>query len=177
MPTDQDDRGLDAIRKAVSEAELASARDKLIRANMGQLTMQREEAVHTDPSGFVTKDSGRRDEFETGARRDVQDDKPGYDQIPVWALERLAYVYTRGAKKYGRDNWKKGISYCRMIASILRHVFAFAKGETDEDHLAQAAWNLFGLMYYQWAIDQGKLPASLDDRELPRKKVSNAANP
>lgn len=116
---------------------------------------------------FVTKDSGKREDFETGARRDVQDDKPGYEQIPVWALERLAMVYTRGAKKYGRDNWKKGIPFTRMLASALRHIFQFCQGEGDEDHLAQAAWNLFGIMYYEWAIQHGKLNGNLDDRDLP----------
>jgi hypothetical protein len=48
--------------------------------------------------GFLTKDSGQRQAFDTGAVRDVQDDKPRYELVSVPALTRLAALYARGAQ-------------------------------------------------------------------------------
>lgn len=98
---------------------------------------------------FEVKDSGERQRFSSGAQRDTQDDKPRFDLIPPKALERLAYVYARGADKYDENNWMKGIPFQRTLASAERHLKAFEMGKTDEDHIAQAAWNLFAIMHYQ----------------------------
>jgi hypothetical protein len=40
------------------------------------------------------KDSGERQEFETGARRDTQEGKPRFGLIPPYPLRRLAMHYT-----------------------------------------------------------------------------------
>lgn len=101
----------------------------------------------TDP--YVTKDSGARDNFETGARRDTQDGKPRFDLIPSASLERLAGLYGRGAEKYGPYNWARGIPVSRNIASLERHLQQFKAGERDEDHLAAVAWNAFAIMHYE----------------------------
>jgi hypothetical protein len=98
---------------------------------------------------FEVKDSGERQQFGTGAHRDTQDDKPRYDLIPVEALERVAMLYTRGAQKYEENNWQKGIPKMRCFASLLRHAYAWVKGERDEDHLAAVVWNAFAIMYYE----------------------------
>lgn len=95
------------------------------------------------------KDSGERQEFETGARRDAQDDKPLYALIPAGPLYRLAMHYTNGAKKYGPNNWTKGIPMSRCVESLLRHIEAFRMGDESEDHLAAVAWNAFALMWYE----------------------------
>lgn len=98
---------------------------------------------------FVTKDSGQREEYETGARRDTQEGKPRYDLIPSFALKRLAGLYARGAEKYDDHNWTKGITFSRMLASLERHLHQFKQGDTDEDHLAAIAWNALGIMHFQ----------------------------
>ena len=98
---------------------------------------------------FVVKDSGKRQQFGTGAQRDTQDDKPRYDLIPSKALERLAYVYARGAQKYDENNWMKGIPFQRALASAERHLQQYKQGDKEEDHLAQAAWNIFAILHYQ----------------------------
>ena len=114
---------------------------------------------------FILKDSGKRQEFNTGAVRDIQDKKPRYDLIPPHSLKRLANVYTKGALKYSDRNWEKGISFQRCIASALRHIEAFRLGINDEDHLGQAAWNLFAIMEFQ---DLGR--NDLDDMIKYEKK-------
>src|SRR2546426_2558799 len=68
------------------------------------------------------RDSGKRQEFESGARRDTQDDKPRYGLVPPGPLRRLAMHYTNGAKKYGENNWTKGMPCSRSWESLERHV-------------------------------------------------------
>lgn len=98
---------------------------------------------------FIIKDSGKREEFKSGAVRDTQDGKPRFDLIPPHALKRLADVYMRGANKYSEWNWFTGIPFQRCIASAMRHIESFRRGETDEDHLAQSVFNLMAIMEFQ----------------------------
>lgn len=100
-------------------------------------------------NGFIVKDSGERENFETGARRDTQQDKPRPALISPFAIERIAYVYARGAQKYGDRNWEKGIPFSRYLDSAERHLMAFKQGLEDEDHLAMAVWNLMAILHHQ----------------------------
>lgn len=123
-------------------------------------------AEYNTPKGgkdFVTKDSGQREEFSTGARRDSLKGKARYDLIPWESAKRLAELYQRGAVKYGENNWEKGIPFSRVYGSLIRHVFQYAEGDATEDHLAAVAWNAFTLMAYECRIQEGKLPQSLVD--------------
>lgn len=140
---------------------------------------------------YTTKDSGQRDEFPTGARRDTQDGKGRFDLIPPQLLQqlaqelervgedrdtllgltllpmrplmRLAALYGRGAQKYGPSNWRCGIPLSRTLSSLLRHIVAWTAGMDDEDHLAAVIWNAFTLLATQSLIQEGVLPASLGD--------------
>lgn len=71
---------------------------------------------------FVVKDSGERQEFVTGARRDIQVGKGRFDLIPPLPVRRLAMIYEAGALKYGEHNWKKGIPLSRYLDSAERHL-------------------------------------------------------
>lgn len=60
--------------------------------------------------------------------------KPMLNLIDPQAIEGLAAVLTFGAKKYAADNWRGGINNSRLIASLLRHLFAIMRGEyTDPE--------------------------------------------
>ena len=59
-------------------------------------------------------------------------DKLPLDLLDPLALEGLAAVLAFGAKKYSAHNWRKGISYSRLIAALLRHTFAIIKGERND---------------------------------------------
>lgn len=98
---------------------------------------------------FITKDSGKRQQFDTGMVRDTQENKPRYDLIPICSLKRLADLYARGAIKYDDNNWQKGQPYSRAYASLFRHIIGWREGDRSEDHLAAVAWNAFALMYYE----------------------------
>lgn len=104
---------------------------------------------------FEIKDSGQRQEFESGARRDTQEDKPRYSLISYWALERVVWVFTRGAKKYGDHNWQRGMPYSRYLDSAGRHLAQWVKGERDEDHLAMAVWNLMAILHHEEVGPEG----------------------
>lgn len=114
-----------------------------------------------ESSGFGLKDSGVREQFDTGSQRDARAGKGRFDLIPPMALRRLAGVYEKGAAKYDDDNWKKGQPLRRFLDSGLRHVAAVMEGKEDEDHVFQAVWNLVG---YAWTLDEiraGRLPEAL----------------
>ncbi len=137
---------------------------------------------------FVIKDSGKRQEFTTGARRDTQDGKGDYsriplewlhdltlalqrrgqdtdrlDLLPVEELLRLSAVYGKGAYKYGDYNWQKGIPMSRYASSINRHMKDFAAGDRSEDHMMQLAWNCFAMAWTETAVREGRLPRELGD--------------
>ena len=63
----------------------------------------------------------------TGMKFDQE--KPRVDLLDPLALEGLAKVLTFGAKKYAAHNWRKGIANTRLIAAMLRHLFAIMRGE------------------------------------------------
>lgn len=107
----------------------------------------RKETDLTD--GFITRDSGQREDFASGARRDTQDGKPRYDLIPPRPLKRLAELMARGAEKYGDSNWTLGMPSSRFLASLMRHQEAYRLGDRTEDHLAAVAFNAFSIMYFE----------------------------
>lgn len=64
------------------------------------------------------------------------------------AMRRIAETYGEGALKYGDDNWKKGFQRSVMISHCVEHIRLYMAGNTDEDHLAHAAWNLMSQMWF-----------------------------
>lgn len=110
--------------------------------------------------GFVTKDSGQREEFSTGMVRDTQDNKPRYDLIDTAFLKRWAELMARGAKKYGENNWKKAATteeLTRFRASAIRHMFQYLEDDTTEDHAAAVAFNLAGAEMVKERLKKGPL--------------------
>ena len=96
---------------------------------------------------FETKDSGKRQEFSTGMKRDVQEDKPRYDLLDMAMLKRWAELMARGAQKYGEENWRMASTeeeLKRFKASALRHCIQWFNGDRDEDHGAAVMFNISG---------------------------------
>lgn len=118
---------------------------------------------------YGMKDSGARQEFETGARRDLQTGKGRPDLVPTLFIQRLAVVMEKGAEKYGDRNWEKGMPLSRYYASAQRHLMQAFDGDTDEDHLGQCAFNIAAFMWTLNEIVCGRLPHSLDDRPIPEQ--------
>ena len=83
---------------------------------------------------YQLKDSGKRQEFTTGAIRDTAEGKGRYDLISPIATKRLAIVLEKGAKKYSSRNWERGMNLGRLIDSAKRHLDQFLEGNRGEDH-------------------------------------------
>ena len=115
---------------------------------------------------MTLKDSGKRQEFATGAVRDIQEGKGRYDLLPPEAIREIAQHFEAGAIKYDARNWERGIPLSRFLSSGLRHAFAVLEGRDDENHAAAASWNLLCFIATRERIRLGKLPADLDD--LPK---------
>ena len=100
----------------------------------------------------IPKSSYEKDVLTEGMKYDG--DKLRFDLIPPEPLERLAEVYTMGAAKYEDRNWEKGIKWGRVFGAIMRHMWAWWKGEDVDPesglpHLAHAAWGCFALLEYR----------------------------
>jgi len=109
---------------------------------------------------FTTKDSGQREQYDSGMQRDTQDGKPRFDLLyPLGIpygdqfLTRVAELLARGAEKYTERNWEHAegeVELARFKASALRHLMQWLCGETDEDHMAAVVFNLMGAHLVDW---------------------------
>ena len=54
-----------------------------------------------------------------------------------------------GEEHYGKENWVKGMPYCRTADSIIRHIYLWLAGDEEEDHLAAIGCNIMFLMHYE----------------------------
>lgn len=119
--------------------------------------------VKVDKKFDKVLDSGKRQDFITGSRRDVQKGKGRFDLIPVCPMFRVAEHYENGAVKYGDWNWIKGQPLSIYLNSLERHLMKVKRGDTDEDHEAAVIWNMLSFMETSRLIKSGKLPAELND--------------
>jgi hypothetical protein len=116
---------------------------------------------------FETKDSGKREQFDSGMQRDTQEGKARFDLVyPGPMLKRWAELMGRGAEKYTANNWLKAEGDAeaeRFKASAARHFAQWMNGETDEDHAAAVFFNING---YEYVTDRrAQLLADVDDKE------------
>jgi hypothetical protein len=115
---------------------------------------------------FDLKDGGTRVTYDTGAQKEDSSQTEGkgrYDLLPPTALRRIAEIYRKGAIKYADRNWEKGIPLHRFLDSAMRHLSQYQEGMQDEDHLAQAGWNILALLHTEEMINRGILPRELND--------------
>lgn len=106
---------------------------------------------------YITKDSGERQQFNSGMVRDTQEGKPRFDLImnsdddyENCLLTRWAKLLARGAVKYTENNWRLANSVeelNRFKASAYRHFMQFLNGQEDEDHAAGLIFNINGIIY------------------------------
>ncbi len=110
--------------------------------------------------GFITKDSGQREQFESGMVRDTSAGKIRYDLVYMPMLKRWAELMTRGAQKYGDNNWKQASGQSelnRFKESAFRHFMAwFLEQETDEDHGAAVFFNISGVEFVKEKLRESK---------------------
>jgi hypothetical protein len=112
-----------------------------------------EKAGDSELSDWQDKDdAGRGRKFDTG--------KPDWALVPADEMEDVVRVFTMGAEKYGRENWKSVENgMFRYFSAMMRHIRAYKKymetGDESElydkesglHHLSHAMTNAVFLMW------------------------------
>ena len=71
------------------------------------------------------------------------------DSVETMLLE-VSKHFEEGARKYGENNWQKGIPASCYINSAIRHYLKWRRGDNDEPHHRAFVWNL---MCCCWEVD------------------------
>lgn len=152
-----------AIRIEKGVRSLVKASDELYdRILYGKEYVEMPKVV-LDALEETMKDSGKRQQFNTGAVRDTAEDKPRVDLISPFAQWREGIWLMQGAKNYKERNWEKGIPIARCIASLERHIQQYKMGDTSEDHMAAIRTNAGFIIHFEEMVKRGLLPKELDD--------------
>lgn len=124
------------IQKRASDWAVTSSPESVVFPNSAPESNKLENLMKTEA---VKADTGKLD----------------WSLVPFEALEGMVEVLEFGAKKYSAWNWTTGggFMWTRIIASTLRHLFAFARGEDVDpesglSHISHAQCNLLFLAYY-----------------------------
>lgn len=76
-------------------------------------------------------------------------------------LLEVAKHFEEGAKKYGENNWQKGIPVHCYIDSAVRHYLKWLRGDKDEPHDRAFVWNL---MCCIWEVDYRELGNAKEEK-------------
>jgi len=87
--------------------------------------------------------------------------KPMVDLLVPEFLIDVAKIMTKGAKKYGLENWKNNLERRRILAALYRHTLAYHMGEKHDvesglSHLCHITCNAMFLYWYDEV--RGELP-------------------
>lgn len=88
----------------------------------------------------------------SGAQREKMNVIP-YDLVPFQEItESYVRVAEFGANKYAPWNWSKGIARVQLCCSLLRHVFAYIRGQNNDPdsglcHADHILWNAAALVH------------------------------
>lgn len=87
-------------------------------------------------------------------------------------LLEVAKHFEEGAKKYGENNWQKGIPVHCYIDSAVRHYLKWLRGDNDEPHDRAFVWNIMCCIwevdYHDWGKNETKQP---ENKLLPVTKA------
>lgn len=102
--------------------------------------------------------------FETGANRGTSPELR-YDLISPEFLKRLAATCHEGVIKYDAGNYLKGIPCSNLLNHAYAHLEKWKTGDSSEDHLGHAVWNLMAIMHFET-----HLPEMLDAELIYRSE-------
>jgi hypothetical protein len=82
------------------------------------------------------------------------------DLVPTSGTREVAKVLEKGLLKYDENNWKRGMKWTTVLASLERHLMSFKEGEDfDKEsgllHVAHIACNAMFLIEYYSTYPQG----------------------
>lgn len=92
--------------------------------------------------------------------------KARHDLIPPELPDAVAQVLAFGAAKYGERNWEKGMSWGRPFAAMMRHLWAWWRGEkADPETGFSHLWHAAACIAFLIAFEERK--TGTDDRHKP----------
>lgn len=120
---------------------------------------------------YAIKDSGERQQFDSGMVRDTTEGKTDFTlALDGPMFERYAIHLTKGAQKYAKRNWMQanGVAELeRFKESALRHFLQWLRGDTDEDHAAAVWFNVNGAEYVKERMAAAGQPLPEVRRAMP----------
>ena len=111
----------------------------------------------------IKREAGEKREFDTGATKQAATGKGRPSLVPGDAILDIAKHFEEGADLHGERNWEKGIPLSVWLDSMERHLQQLKMGMTDEPHARALAWNAVVYLATKLRIENGLLPAELDD--------------
>lgn len=140
----------------------------------GRTTRFPNQAVPDTPTGVTSTVSPTVSEPspESGSTTSVglkfDEGKLPWNLMPPESIEQILEILDFGSKKYAAWNWAKGISYSRLFAATMRHMWAWYRGEendpeTSKSHLAHASCCIVFLLYFTKHRQDYK---DFDDRKI-----------
>jgi hypothetical protein len=126
--------------------------DPEVDSFMQALKQQKEMLKHVEASKIdAIRESMKINQTAEQALRYNQG-KPQWSLVDFDSLEGLVHVLEHGARKYSKDNWKKGMPVTQVSESLMRHLFAFLRGEDVDPesgcrHISHVMCNTMFLEY------------------------------
>lgn len=102
-----------------------------------------------------------------------------YDNCRETMILEVGKQFEEGAKKYGENNWQKGIEPKYYIDSAIRHYLKWRRGDKDEPHDRAFVWNIMCCIWeVDWheKSDMQKVEENIDTAQLHPKCASCSHN-
>jgi len=82
--------------------------------------------------------------------------KPKWSLVHFKSLIPLVRVLEFGAKKYSKDNWKKGLDKNEILESAIRHIMSMMDGELidPESGLSHSGHVMANMMFFEYQIKE-----------------------
>ena len=97
------------------------------------------------------------------ARLDCPNFVPLFPNLSTLIIE-VSKQFEDGARKYGDNNWRKGIPARCYLDSATRHYLKHLRGDHDEPHDRAACWNIICMIWELRNHDQGSYQDSEEAR-------------
>lgn len=87
-----------------------------------------------------------------------------WSMVDFKSLEGMVRVLEMGAEKYSKDNWKLGMPVTQVCESLLRHLFSFMSGETNDQESGQSHMShvMVNAMFIEYIMRE---KSQFDDRK------------
>lgn len=149
-------------RREMAQGQQANSLDAIRAGIKGAPLIATDRIAPHDPEEIARQLGLIQPAEASGAMREKRDAIP-YDLVPFQEMtEAYARVAEFGAKKYAAWNWSLGLKRVQILGSLLRHAFAYLRGE-DRDresgllHTDHILWNAAALSHnVHWNLEDGR---------------------